>query len=212
MRAEQLHARSILIVEAAIVGGYAVVLAVVAFTRFLGLIINDDWLGPLMMAMGIEFISGCLLASKMRRLNWGTISASLTIKVLLVLSVAMGFTVQRMNINDPTAMPWGHYTIASAIGFEIFRFTSVLKAFGVPLGPFGAMLDWVHSQFRTPVEEYRTRAKMDKAAHAERRAALNEYYDTGKPGSQPVVNTLSGEDIPESGSDVESVEYTDGDE
>lgn len=212
MRVDSLHARSFLLFEIALVGGYATIFAIVAITKFWGLVISDEWLGPLMLAMGIEFTASCLLAAKMQKLNWGTISAALTVKALLVLSVAMGFTVQRMNINDPSAYKWGHYTIASAISFEGYRFASVLKAFDVPLGPIGAMLDWVQSQFRTPVQEYKTRKTADKAARVERRAALNEYYDTGKPGSQPVVNTLSGEDIPESGSDVESVEYTDGDE
>jgi hypothetical protein len=191
MRTEPLQARSFAVVEAAITG-YATILAVIAFGRWWGLIISDDWAAPLIIAMGITFAGDLLLANKHGQLNWQTVSALLTIKCLLVLAVGMAFTVQRMNIGDPTAKPWGHYTLGSAVIYEMYRFARVLDGFGVYLGPISAILEWSSKAFGGGVRAAIIDRTEMRSAKAGWKAAQESCWETGDVGPPPNTAELSG--------------------
>jgi hypothetical protein len=153
MRTVTLHTRALAFEQAAIAGS-AAVMGSVAFAKFIGLVIHDDWLAPLLLAMVFVFLAECLLANKLGSLNWSQVSGLLTINCLLILAVALGFTVQRMSIGDAGAHPWGHYMIAGAIFYLLaYRFARVLREFGIRLGPYEVMLIWFEKAIGGPVRE-----------------------------------------------------------
>lgn len=131
--------------------GFSAVAGVAAFARWWGLIIEDTWLAPLMLAMGIQFISECVYAGRLGELRVGIVAAAITRKIMELLAVAMGFTLQRMQVNDPNASPWGHITMGAVIAYELYLFANVCRHFGLPVGPFEQAFLWLEKITGGPI-------------------------------------------------------------
>lgn len=160
----------------AAMAGFSVVAGVVAFLRWWGLIIEDSWLVPLMLAMCIQFVAESLLSAKLRTLNGSAVAAAITRKAMEVLAVAMGFTLQRMTDGDPTATPWGHFTMGAIIGYELYLFVTILRYFGLPVGPFEPFFTWLEATIGGPVRK----AQMQAAKVEGKAEAAVDYLKSGE--------------------------------
>ena len=185
--------------EAAFVG-YAACLGVVALMRWAGLIVKDEWLVPLMLMMGLQFIGDLLLGWRTQTLTIGGIVALLRVKIVLLLSVAAAFTIDRMRVPQEQGLEafwrWGHITMGLVIAWELGRIIKVLQAFDAPLGVLGLAVEWIETKLAMPRELLKLRQVAQAAANEERKAAKEEFWDTGEVKSKPYINTMSGDEIP----------------
>ena len=200
MRAGSLRTNVILPTEAAFVG-YAACLAVVALMRWAGLIVKDEWLVPLMLMMGLQFIGDLLLGWRTQTLTIGGIVALLRVKIVLLLSVAAAFTIDRMRVPQAEGLEafwrWGHITMGVVIAWELARIIKVLQAFDAPLGVLGIAVEWIETKLAMPRELLKLRQVAQSAANAERQAAKEEFWDTGEVKSATAIDTISSDGIPE---------------
>lgn len=179
--------------------GFSAVAGVAAFARWWGLIIEDVWLEPLMLAMGIQFVAECLLAAKIGTLEVGVVAAAATRKAMEVLAVAMGFTLQRMQEDDPTATAWGHITMGAVIAYELYLFLNICRHFGLPVGPFEQAFLWLEKVTGGPlrfvrVKEARAEGKAEVAAHVLQTGGLPPM----SPDTWHNIDTMT-EDVPPTG-------------
>lgn len=194
MRADHLHARSVAFEQAGALAGVVCILITVAFARLLDLMVTEEWLAPLLGMMLVQFLGGCMLAHRRRILNRETLTAEVTIKVMMVLAYVAGFIVQRMFDKGPDAPNGamgsvGHATAGALIAFDFLRFVRTLRAFGLRLGPFEAAVIWFDRTFAAEFRRQEVEQVACNVAKAERHAAVEEYRDTGEISRQPAVTT-----------------------
>jgi hypothetical protein len=212
MRAGSLQTNALLPVEAAFVG-YAACIGVAAFARWAGLIIHDEWLVPLMLMMGLQFLGDVLLGWRTQTLTTGGVIALLRVKIVLLLSVAAAFTIDRMRVPQQEGLEafwrWGHITMGVVIAWELARIIKVLQAFEAPLGVLGIAVEWIETKLAMPRELLKMQQIARTAATAERQAAKEEYWDTGEIKSHPAIDTISSDGIPSSSGHMPSIDATD---
>jgi hypothetical protein len=205
MRTVTLHARSFAFGEATLAASFGVVVFIAllpGFARLWELMVNEEWLAPLVTMSLVQFIAATLVAHRCGKMTRETLWTELLIKALIALAYVTGFVLQRMWDGADTDSMWasvGHAVSGSLITIELLRFVAVIRSAGlrIPLLEILAQVleKTVVGAVRTQAQRERTEQATAKGvitgAKAGWQAAREDYFDKGTVGPPPKTEQIS---------------------
>ena len=174
---------------------------VTGFLRWWGLIVNDDWTAPLLIAISLDVILGVLLAISTGRFKIAALGVGLLKKCAELIVVAMAYTAQRMGGAD--AWEYGHLTAGVVVLWEGKSIIGNAIKFGLPADDLAPIFGHLHNALmrfsdstRTAKRQMTLDGKLLEARQDERSIAKQESRESGEIRTSADIDVINEDRVP----------------